>query len=56
MMSAAVERHERFTVVMVDVGEALDLSRRQVRVQDEEPQPSGLVRRVLRGSERVLTV
>lgn len=40
----AVERHERFTVVMVDVREALDLSRHQVRVQDEEPQPRGLVR------------
>ena len=49
-----VEHHERFTVVMVNVGEPLDLVRRQVGVKDEEPQPRGLVRQpVVEANERL---
>lgn len=39
----AIERHERFTVVVVDVRESCDLALAQVRMQHEESQPGGLV-------------
>ena len=40
----AVQRHQRLPIMMIDVGEALDLCRRQVRVHGEEAQPRGLLR------------
>ena len=52
----AVERHERFPIVMVDMREALDLSRRQVRMQGEEPHPRGLVRQPVVKPHECITV